>query len=463
MKINSIKKLVALIFILLFCSLSIGWKCNNNNAETSGSDDQVLSPDAPDSLQAMPVSFSRIHLTWQDNSDNEDGFKIERAPDIDGILGNFEKIATVLTDTTSYNDTGLSPGTAYNYRVYAYNSAGNSGFSNVANAITNEDVHTEAINIDHNCTVIEDIPESAIMQAKYDLHIAYGHTSHGQQLIEGMRDLDGFMTGKGYEGGTYAVDFDGNGNDDYDVLDFHNRPWGLHNGTAYDLGRGPEGTSYVDWIYTTRQYLGWDCASGDGSELSHYATGTPKYNPDACNSCNVVIWSWCGQVSYCSDEVIEDYLQNMSQLEEDYPQVRFVYMTGHVDGSGLDGTLHRHNEMIRDYCIDNNKILYDFADIESYDPDGNYYGDRYVEDSCNYDYNGNGTTEQENEADNEWWPPDPINGDRNWAVDWQDSHTLGVDWYECKLRYYHTQHLNDNLKAYAAWWLWARIAGWDGQ
>ena len=37
--------------------------------------------------------------------------------------------------------------------------------------------------IDHNCTDITQIPESAINQAKADLHIAYGHTSHGLSLI----------------------------------------------------------------------------------------------------------------------------------------------------------------------------------------------------------------------------------------------------------------------------------------
>ena len=27
----------------------------------------------------------------------------------------------------------------------------------------------------------------------------------------------------------------------------------------------------------------------------------------------------------------------------------------------------------------------------------------------------------------------------------------------------HTQALNGNLKAYAAWWLWARLGGWNGE
>jgi hypothetical protein len=40
--------------------------------------------------------------------------------------------------------------------------------------------------IDHTCTDIRQIPESAIEQAKMNLHIAYGHTSHGSQLTTGV-------------------------------------------------------------------------------------------------------------------------------------------------------------------------------------------------------------------------------------------------------------------------------------
>jgi hypothetical protein len=116
-------------------------------------------------------------------------------------------------------------------------------------------------------------------------------------------------------------------------------------------------------------------------------------------------------------------------------------MTGHVNGTALDDNYCERNQQIRDYCIANDKILYDFADIESYDPDGNYYGDKLVNDNCDYDSNGDGVV------------------DRNWAVDWQNAHP--GEWYDCPAA--HTQPLNANMKAYAAWWLWARLAGWDGE
>jgi uncharacterized protein YjdB len=86
--------------------------------------------------------------------------------------------------------------------------------------------------------------------------------------------------------------------------------------------------------------------------------------------------------------------------------------------------------------------LYDFADIESYDPDGNYYLDKLANDACDYDSNGDAVP------------------DKNWAIDWQNTHTVNVDWYNCTSA--HSQPLNANRKAYAAWWMFARLAGWTG-
>ncbi len=131
----------------------------------------------------------------------------------------------------------------------------------------------------------------------------------------------------------------------------------------------------------------------------------------------------------------------MTQLETEYHGITFVYMTGHADGSGETGNLHLRNQQIRQYAINNNKVLYDFYDIELYDPDGVYYGDKAVEDDCDYDSDGNGYV------------------DSNWCRDWQAAHTQDMDWYEVGCA--HSESLNCNQKAYAAWWLWASIAGWN--
>ena len=93
--------------------------------------------------------------------------------------------------------------------------------------------------------------------------------------------------------------------------------------------------------------------------------------------------------------MIDRYLKPLSDFEREYPQITFVYMTGHLDGSGENGNLHLRNEQIREYCRVNQKWLYDFADLESYDPDGNYYLDKAADDECDYDSTGNGNRERQ--------------------------------------------------------------------
>lgn len=88
---------------------------------------------APTNLIATPVSSSLINLSWTDNTDNESGFKIERAP---GGSEAFAEIGSVGSNVTSYQNTGLTEGTTYRYRVRAYNSTSNSGYSNIAEATT---------------------------------------------------------------------------------------------------------------------------------------------------------------------------------------------------------------------------------------------------------------------------------------------------------------------------------------
>ena len=270
---------------------------------------------------------------------------------------------------------------------------------------------TQGFIVNHACTRIEQIPESAILLAKQNLHIAYGHTSHGSQLTEGMKGLVDFMNDRGYPVDLYTWNRGGiNG-----ALDLH------------DYAMGGDVGYYPDWVNNTRAYLGSpDPQTGRG-------TGA---NADV----NVIIWSWCGQVSgkYKDGTLVSEYLDPMVQLENEYTGITFVYMTGHLDHWD-DAANKAANQTIRDFCVSNGKVLYDFADIESYDPDGRYFP--FAGDDCSYYESATGT----------------LLG--NWATEWQNSHTAGVDWYDCSSA--HSQPLNANRKAYAAWWLWARLAGWN--
>lgn len=76
---------------------------------------------------ALPALAEAVTLTWQDNSDNEAGFYIERAPTSTGV---FTQIGQVGAGVTTFGDTLGVGGNCY--RVRAYNSWGNSVYSNVA-------------------------------------------------------------------------------------------------------------------------------------------------------------------------------------------------------------------------------------------------------------------------------------------------------------------------------------------
>ncbi len=95
-------------------------------------DDGLLAPAAPGNLTANATGFSTIALAWNDNSSDEDGFKIERKIS----NGNFSEVTTVGKDVNAFNDAGLSSGTSYVYRVRAYKGTANSGYSNEATAST---------------------------------------------------------------------------------------------------------------------------------------------------------------------------------------------------------------------------------------------------------------------------------------------------------------------------------------
>lgn len=83
----------------------------------------------PTNLTASRNSSGGIDLSWTDNSNNEEGFKIERA---NSLTGTFSEIASVAAGVTTYIDTmNIDAATPYAYRVRGFNGMVFSGYSNV--------------------------------------------------------------------------------------------------------------------------------------------------------------------------------------------------------------------------------------------------------------------------------------------------------------------------------------------
>ena len=256
--------------------------------------------------------------------------------------------------------------------------------------------------IDHRSVDVTQLTLPQIERAKAALHIAYGHTSHGSQLTDGMAGLVGFANGGGKGLALPANAFAWNNGGSGGALDLH------------DYAMGGDVGYYPAWVQNTSNYL----------------------NDSANSNVNVIIWSWCGQMDdkYESGTLTNEYLAPMAAFERNYPHVAFVYMTGHVD-IWDDADNKAACAAIRAWCATNDRILYDFNDVEHHDPDGTYYD--FVNDDCSV-YAGAGGASI-----------------GNWATEWQAAHAQNVDWYDCGSA--HSQPLNANLKAYAAWALWCRL------
>ena len=260
----------------------------------------------------------------------------------------------------------------------------------------------EAIIIDHKCTKVQTIPPYWIEQAKL-LTIHYAHTSHGSQVNSGaqkLEDIDSY-----YSFARRAGDTEG--------LPPVEDPPAIR---MYD-GNPPE--TYIE----PGDY--WD---GDGGKnRTRAVAGTGSYD--------FSMWSWCGQQSWNSYETTQRYLNTMAEFEREYPGMRFILMTGHTDGNGEDGNLHARNNQVRDFASDNGMVLFDFADIESYNPDWAYFLDRGCDDYGNYDGG-------------------------NWPAEWCAAHPGDDLCVSCSCA--HSQSLICNLKGRAFWWMMARLAGWSG-
>ena len=235
--------------------------------------------------------------------------------------------------------------------------------------------------IDHTCTDLSQIPDTWINPVKTSLKVHYAHTSHGEQIYVGLDRISKVNS-------KYAF-----------YPDNCQMP---STETALALMEGQTISDYCE-TYITPDYY-WD---GDAAlDITRGMLNT--------HDVNISMWAWCTQLDYYSHSEVQNYLNAMSLLESQYPGVTFVYFTGNAQ-SEEQNRVDRNNQ-IRDYCRQNNKILFDFADLDCW-----YGGEQHTVGGIPMEH-------------------PQYHGDE-----------AG-----------HTTYGSCDNKAKAFWWLLARIAGWDG-
>lgn len=191
-----------------------------------------------------------------------------------------------------------------------------------------ENAGTEFMVADHRHTDLSAIPDQWINRAKELLKIHYAHTSHGSQVSIGLELLAS-------ENPRYAF-----------YPDNCTMPVSSGHLTLMDGQK----MGYCETYVTPELY--WQ---------GEAALDITRDNLDTTDI-NVSLWAWCSQLDTYSAAQTAEYLDNLTRLESEYPQVTFVYMTGNAQSA--EANRWDRNQQIRNYCRDQQKVLFDFADLD---------------------------------------------------------------------------------------------------
>ncbi|MFH1228250.1 MAG: fibronectin type III domain-containing protein [Planctomycetota bacterium] len=233
----------------------------NDDSAYSNESSSITLLNTPLSLNALVLSSTAIALTWVDNSNAEDGFKIEQKT---GSGGTYAQIITVTANTTAYTNTGLTINTIYYYRIRAYNSTGNSSYPNETSGDTTRwaqvavgPFHTLAIKTDSSLW-------------------AWGSNGYGQ-LGDGTTADKNVPTRIGTETNWSAIAAGGwNGNHDgYTIaLKTDGSIWAWGDNIAGQLGDGTNTDKHTPTLISATGWAGATIACGDNQTIAIKADGS---------------------------------------------------------------------------------------------------------------------------------------------------------------------------------------------
>jgi hypothetical protein len=163
----------------------------------------TTAPAAPSALAAQALSPTQIQLTWTNPTPNDATLiKIERSTA--GPNGPWTQIVQVGPDQTTFTDSGLTPVTHYWYRIRATNQAGDSDYSNTADASTR--VVTPVLSVLDICASAIQVSWTATVNDHYLLERstdAQTYTVVADNLPAGTTTYSDNNNGAGLAQGTY--------------------------------------------------------------------------------------------------------------------------------------------------------------------------------------------------------------------------------------------------------------------
>jgi phosphatidylserine/phosphatidylglycerophosphate/cardiolipin synthase-like enzyme len=224
----------------------------------------VPAPPAPAGLQGSAVAPTRVELSWTDVA-GEEGYKIERKL---ASATTWTQIAMPPAGAANFQDvnSGLVPNTTYHYRVRAFTTGGNSGYSNVI-AVTTPTPTLSAGDIVLYAT------DASVVAGRWTV-VADPSAAGGARLNNGDES-----------GGTIATPL-------ASPADYFELTFNAAAGRAYRLwlrGKAYNNSGYSDSIYA--QFSG--AVNESGTPMYGIGTSSGAWvNLEDCGGCRVNGWGW---------------------------------------------------------------------------------------------------------------------------------------------------------------------------